>query len=82
MESGVNLEMREAYGYAMTYPAGVTSSANDPGGALYWDLVRIFQALHAVSNNAPDAMGGGGTPRVPKLPPICPQPGDSADHSI
>ena len=74
MEAGVNLEMREALGYTMTYPAGVTGARSDPGHALYYDLVKIFQALHAVVNNSPHSVGGGGTPRVPLSPPICAQP--------
>jgi hypothetical protein len=39
--------------------------------AWYGDLVKIFQALHIVTNNAPEAVGGGGTPRMPPLPPLC-----------
>ena len=71
MEADVNSEMRTAYGYAMTYPHGVSSSPTDPGHALYADLLAIFQALHAVTNNAPESVGGGGVPRVPTKPPIC-----------
>ena len=70
MDSRVNDEMRRHYGYAMTYPTGVT---NDPrfGQELWTDLVEIFRALHAVVNNAPSSIAGGGTPRVPSQPPIC-----------
>ena len=70
MDARVNDEMRRTYGYAMTYPTGVT---NDPlfGQDLWEDLVEIFQALHAVVNNGPSSIGGGGTPRVPTQPPIC-----------
>ena len=71
MESDVNTEMRSAFGYAMTYPRGVTSSLADPGHELYADLLLIFQALHVVTNNKPGAVGGGGTPRVPTKGPIC-----------
>ena len=71
MEAAVNDEMRAAYGYAMTYPHGVTASPTDAGRALYADLLAIFQGLHAVTNNAPSAVGGGGAPRVPRKPPIC-----------
>ena len=74
MDARVNREMREAYGFAMTYPDGVTSGENDPGKELYWDLVRIFQALHVVVNNSPSTVGGGGRPLVPRSPPICEQP--------
>ena len=70
MDAAVNDEMRRAYGYAMTYPTGVT---DDPkfGRELYWDLVAIFRALHVVVNNRPDSIGGGGTLRVPPRPPLC-----------
>ena len=74
MEADVNDEMRRAYGYAMTYPHGVSSAASDPGRVLYADLLRLFQALHAVTNNGPSSVGGGGIPRVATKPPICGQP--------
>ena len=60
MESDVNAEMRKAYGYAMTYPHGVTASHSDPGHLLYADLLLIFQNLHVITNNGPHAVGGGG----------------------
>ena len=71
MEADVNAEMRSQYGYAMTYPHGVRAAVTDKGHALYTDLLAIFQALHAVTNNGPTSVGGGGTPLVPKKPPIC-----------
>ena len=74
MEADVNLEMREAFGYAMTYPHGVSPAASDPGGALYCDLLAIFRALHVVVNNRPTSIGGGGMPRQPAKPPICEEP--------
>ena len=71
MEADVNLEMRNAFGYAMTYPHGVRAAADDPGKALYDDLLNIFRALHVVTNNFPSSVGGGGQPRRPPKPPIC-----------
>lgn len=71
MESDVNAELRKAYGYTMTYPHGVSGNAADPGNGLYADLTALLQSLHAVTNNAPASIGGGGTPRVPTKPPIC-----------
>ena len=71
MESDVNAEMRRTFGYAMTYPHGVTSSRTDPGHKLFADLLLIFRALHVVVNNRPGAIGGGGTPRIPTKRPIC-----------
>eukprot|EP00039_Didymoeca_costata_P002183 m.58082 g.58082 ORF g.58082 m.58082 type:complete len:201 (+) comp11154_c0_seq4:726-1328(+) len=74
MEAAVNAEMRATYGYAMTYPAGVSAAASDPGRYLYKDLLKLFQALHAVTNNGPNSIGGGGQPRCPSKPPICGAP--------
>ena len=58
----------------MTYPHGVSKDASDPGSGLYYDLLAIFRALHAVTNNGPAAVGGGGAPRVPPKAPICGAP--------
>lgn len=41
------------------------------GAALYADMLAIFRALAAVTNNRPGSVGGGGTPRAPVAPPIC-----------
>mmetsp|Transcript_9529 Transcript_9529/g.21523 ORF Transcript_9529/g.21523 Transcript_9529/m.21523 type:complete len:97 (-) Transcript_9529:95-385(-) len=71
MQAEVNLEMRSKFGYAMTYPHGVSADPSDPGHALYADLLRIFQSLHVVVNNGPTTVGGGGQPRVPPKPSIC-----------
>jgi len=72
MDALVNAEMRAAYGFAMTYPQGVTN-ADDPeaGGALYQDLLTIFRGLHAVTNNGPSSVGGGGEPRQPMQAALC-----------
>lgn len=71
MQSGVNTEMRDAFGYAMTYPHGVTARKDDPGHQLYADLLLTFQNLHVVTNNGPESVGGGGVPLRPQKPPIC-----------
>ena len=63
MAAEVNAEMRRNFGYAMTYPHGVTPDENDQGKYLYSDLLLIFQNLHVVTNNAPNTIGGGGKPR-------------------
>jgi len=75
MDAEVNAEMRN-YGFNMAYPNGTRNPALDPTQTpaqndLYDDLLRIFQALHAVTNNGPDSIGGGGTPRRPTKGPIC-----------
>ena len=72
MEAGVNSEMRNSFGFAMTYPHGVTKNANDPGHQLYADLLLMFQNLHVVVNNDRFNIGGGGRPRIPTKGPICP----------
>lgn len=74
MEADVNSEMRTTYGYAMTYPHGVSSRPLDPGHTLYNDLLKLFQSLHVVTNNGPKSVGGGGIPLVPPKPPICGAP--------
>ncbi len=71
MSAEVNLEMREAFGFSMTYPKGVSPADDDPGKGLYDDLLLIFRNLHVVVNNGPSSIGGGGVPRVPAKPPIC-----------
>ena len=57
----------------MAYPAVVSNSTTEIKEArlLYMDLLTIFQNLHVVANNAPNAVGGGGAPRKPRKPPIC-----------
>jgi hypothetical protein len=71
MQAEVNAEMRADFGYAMTYPHGVSGQSSDAGHELYGDLLRSFQALHAVFNNGPNSIGGGGSPRRPRKVPIC-----------
>ena len=57
------------------YPYGVSPTSDEEGArALYADLLAIFQALHAVTNNGPASVGGGGEPRVATKPPICGAP--------
>ena len=69
MEADVNAEMRHAFNYTMTYPHGVGPTGL--GAALYADLLLIFQNLYVVTNNGPQSIGGGGTPRVPQKGPVC-----------
>ena len=76
MDALVNDEMRAHYGYSMAHPAGVRRPGLDPTqthaqDALYNDLLRIFRALHSVTNNGPHSIGGGGRPRKPTKGPIC-----------
>lgn len=80
MDAEVNAEVREHYNLSMAYPHGVAnpklegSDQGESAAELYNDLLHIFQALHVVTNNAPESIGGGGQPRVPRKPPICGAP--------
>ncbi len=60
-ESGANAVFQAAYNLTL----------DTASGPWYDDLVEIFQALHIVTNNGPDAVGGGGIRRVGPLPPLC-----------
>ena len=62
MDAVVNSELRGLLGYAPTYNSQEVSW-HGPGKQLYDDLTAIFQALHAVVNNGPSSIGGGGHPK-------------------
>ena len=83
MDAEVNSEMRAVYNWSMAYPHGVQrpdkATGQKPGqNQLYNDLLRIFRALQIVTNNGPNSVGGGGTPRVPTKAPICGAPSGNA----
>jgi len=69
MEVGVTDELVKDYGIFVQHNARPGYNANTT--AFFHDLVRIFQALHIVSNNANSSIGGGGVPLAPGPPPIC-----------
>jgi hypothetical protein len=85
MDAEVNAEVRHQYGVSLAYPHGVANPQLGLNGTkqdkqVYEDLLRIFQALHAVTNNAAGSIGGGGTPRVPRKAGICEaETGDDLD---
>lgn len=60
VEKGVFEEFSATFGY----------SFSTGGGAFYNDLTKIYKALHIIDNNAPNNVGGGGTPRAPLAPSI------------
>ena len=62
VESGVLQEFEYTYGYDFR---GRSSPFHD-------DVTALFEALNVVNNNAADAVGGGGTPRVDGAPSIDP----------
>jgi len=65
VEDGVEDEVAGAYNGQTLQP----SKGQDP---LYTDMLAIWRSLHYVNNNGPNSVGGGGTPRQPLAPPICP----------
>jgi hypothetical protein len=59
-EQGVNQEIKRVYGYGL----------QATGGKLLDDMNRIINSLFVVNNNAPNSVGGGGTPRRPLALPF------------
>jgi hypothetical protein len=77
MQAGSGDRLAEMYGPEFNMTFHGTRHINGTGvyeGPLYADLVLTFQALHVVDNNGPATVGGGGTPLVPRAPPLCPPP--------
>jgi len=60
-EAGADVAVERLYNFTL----------DTQGGPWYDDLLRIFKALHAVANNAPGSVGGGGQRRQPPLAPLC-----------
>ena len=58
VEIGVNEILDQRYGSTLE------------GGAIFNDLVKVWAGLHVIANNSAANKGGGGTPRVPALPPV------------
>lgn len=46
------------------------------------DIQKLLPLLHVVANNAPDRIGGGGTPRQPLAPPLADRPTGDAPPNI
>lgn len=62
-ETGVEAEVAEQYdGLALTA---------SPGHPLFDDFTAIVQSLSAVTNNGPNAVGGGGAPVAERPLPLC-----------
>ena len=55
VENGVSEEFSDHYGYEF----------DTTSGAFYNDYMKLFAELHIVTNNSPEQIGGGGTPRAP-----------------
>jgi hypothetical protein len=63
VEPGVEDEFKATYGYDFS----VSGFSNNP---FYQDFMKLFQALHIVTNNNPTSVGGGGIRRAPLAPPF------------
>lgn len=64
-------ELREIWGISINITSSALPSSPGATGDFFRDIVLIAQSLHAVVNNAPGAVGGGGTPLQPPAAPIC-----------
>jgi hypothetical protein len=63
-------EFAKAWGFPIETSA--TAACTDEGQECRWarDMAAIFTSLQVVDNNAPGAVGGGGSPRRPLAPPV------------
>lgn len=64
-------ELQAVFGISINITHSARASSGGATGAFFQDVVAIFQSLHAVANNAPGSVGGGGAPLAPPAPPIC-----------
>ena len=64
-------ELQSAFGISINITHSALPSSPGATGDFFRDVVAIFQSLHAVANNAPGSVGGGGAPLAPPAPPIC-----------
>ncbi|MBI5288989.1 MAG: hypothetical protein HY873_08445 [Chloroflexi bacterium] len=67
VERGVRQEVLAASGIDID---NATPACGGVCGAYWRDWHRIWLNLKVVTNNGPTSVGGGGSPRVPKAPPI------------
>ena len=70
-EPAAIVELRESWNISINITQSALPSSPGATGDFFRDIVLIAQNLHAVSNNAPGAVGGGGVPLQPPAPPIC-----------
>ena len=61
------------YGFGEAFQSAYGYLFNATGTPFVADMTNIFRALHIVTNNAPDSIGGGGEPVVAPPPPLCPK---------
>ncbi len=64
-------ELQSTFGISINITRPALAASAGATGAFFRDVVAIFQNLHAVANNAPESVGGGGTPLAPPAPPNC-----------
>ena len=67
VEAGVQQEVQAKYGIDLN---GASANSVGANREFWCDWNRIFLNLKVVTNNSPDSIGGGGTPRVPLAAPI------------
>jgi uncharacterized protein YjdB len=49
---------------------GTDIATTDPNSQYFKDIMKILVNLNAITNNGPNSIGGGGTPRQPLAPPF------------
>jgi hypothetical protein len=64
-------EFRAAWGW--DFQVETNATCTDESAECLWaqDMATMGRALHVIDNNAPDAIGGGGTPRQPLAAALC-----------
>lgn len=72
LESGALQDFEHAYGYSFEVAEydKYDKNAHPETESFYQDMEALFEALHVVTNNAPDNIGGGGDPLVPLSPEL------------
>jgi hypothetical protein len=63
-------EFQQAWGFSMDVAPTIFDTGSSPEHVWARDMAEIFTHLHVINNNAPDRIGGGGTPRQPLAPPF------------
>ncbi|MFM2166164.1 MAG: hypothetical protein RIS79_535, partial [Verrucomicrobiota bacterium] len=71
-ERGVSDEVKARFGHPL----------NSEWKEYEEDMRQLLPLLHVVDNNAPDRIGGGGTPRQPLAPPLAEKPVGEAPKNI
>ena len=70
-EPAAIVELQTAFNISINISHSAMPHSEGPTGDFFRDIVAIFQNLHAITNNSPSSIGGGGVPLAPPAPPIC-----------